>query len=144
MRVCSLCKREKLDEDFNFKYKSRGIRQRHCRKCTRFEIRRHYLANKEYYLRKARIRNEWYRKMMSDYVLKFLKIHPCVDCGEKDPLVLEFDHMRDKFKAISRMRSDNSFEKLKTEVSKCQVRCANCHRRKTFSTMGDKMYKMPP
>lgn len=57
----------------------------------------------------------------------------CVDCGEKDILTLDFDHIKDKCSEISTLISRCvSFKKLKDEISKCEVRCANCHRRKTY------------
>lgn len=62
-----------------------------------------------------------------------LRIHPCVDCGEDDPVVLEFDHVRGE-KLFEISRADNncvSIATLRREIVKCEVRCANCHRRKT-------------
>ena len=47
---------------------------------------------------------------------------------------LEFDHNDkvSKFKAVSSLiRARYSLEKIKVEINKCEVRCANCHRRKT-------------
>lgn len=66
-------------------------------------------------------------------VLEHLKSNPCVDCGESDPIVLEFDHVRgDKVKSISMMiQRHYPLQKLKDEVDKCEVRCANCHRKVT-------------
>jgi hypothetical protein len=55
-----------------------------------------------------------------------------VDCGESDPIVLEFDHVRGvKRGEISRLKTMVSLETLAEEIAKCDVRCANCHRRKT-------------
>lgn len=66
-------------------------------------------------------------------VYEYLLLHPCVKCGESDPVVLEFDHLSDKFKEVSRMLSGHyGWEKVLLEISKCQVLCANCHRRKTY------------
>lgn len=66
--------------------------------------------------------------MIIDYLLS----HACVDCGEDDILVLEFDHLYDKKAEICGMRSDKkNIELIKAEIKKCEVRCCNCHRRKT-------------
>lgn len=68
-----------------------------------------------------------------DWIAKYLLTHPCVDCGEADPIVLEFDHKDRTAKvfAVGRSRS-MKLQKLIDEVAKCDVRCSNCHRRKTF------------
>jgi len=71
------------------------------------------------------------------YVIDYLMMHPCVDCGETDLIVLEFDHQRDKKYNIAKLITNNcSLKRLVLEIDKCQVRCANCHRRKTAGTHG--------
>ncbi len=63
----------------------------------------------------------------------------CIDCGEKDPVVLDFDHRTPdtKFKSISRMLSGHySWEALVKEIEKCDIRCANCHRRRSHKQFG--------
>lgn len=67
------------------------------------------------------------------HVLNYLSKHPCVDCGESDPIVLEFDHVRGTKEAdISNMvQRGLSLVKIDSEIDKCDVRCANCHRRVT-------------
>lgn len=67
------------------------------------------------------------------YIFEYLLEHPCVDCGESNPLVLEFDHVRGKkrFSISSVMNSTYRIETIQKEIDKCEVRCANCHRRKT-------------
>lgn len=65
----------------------------------------------------------------------FLSTRSCVDCGEKDPVVLEFDHRerKNKFKIIARMLSGHySWLSIEREIEKCDIRCANCHRRRTY------------
>ena len=67
----------------------------------------------------------------------YLKKHPCVDCGEKDPVVLEFDHSKDKLIEVSKLvRNVSSIDKMREEIEKCKIRCANCHRRKTAIQFG--------
>lgn len=67
------------------------------------------------------------------FVEMYLCNHPCVDCGESDPVVLEFDHVRGvKLNNVSNLISGmGKFHQLMDEISKCDVRCANCHRKKT-------------
>lgn len=70
---------------------------------------------------------------LQQYVLDYLKSHPCVDCGETDPVVLDFDHRNpeEKTSAVSRIVSDRgALSRLEEEISKCDVRCANCHRKR--------------
>lgn len=73
------------------------------------------------------------------YICEYLELHPCVDCGERDPIVLEFDHRPEEEKtfnigdAIGRKLSVKS---VADEISKCDVRCANCHRRVTYQRSG--------
>jgi len=131
MRRCSRCKEIKPLTEFNFKYKKRGIRQYHCRTCTRFLIQTHYRNHKEYYLKKARKRNLITRQQIHKYIWAYLSNHACVDCGEKDPMVLEFDHISQKNDSISNMVKYDSLERVKAEILLCEVRCANCHRRIT-------------
>jgi hypothetical protein len=70
-------------------------------------------------------------------LLRYLSQHPCVDCGEADARVLEFDHVRGvKRAAISAMVRDiRPMDQIWAEVAKCDIRCANCHRRKTARTL---------
>jgi 5-methylcytosine-specific restriction endonuclease McrA len=72
-------------------------------------------------------------------LLDFLTTKSCTDCGEKDPIVLEFDHTGkiQKVKDVSRMLSGHySWESVLKEIDKCEIRCANCHRRKTYIQFG--------
>lgn len=73
------------------------------------------------------------KKIRKDYVIRYLKENPCVDCSVTDFRVLEFDHVRgEKHLSISQMvGSHYSMSSIKLEIEKCDVRCANCHRIKT-------------
>jgi hypothetical protein len=67
-------------------------------------------------------------------VIEYLKCNPCVDCGESDPIVLQFDHVEAETKilSISEMLSrDMAWKAIWEEIEKCVVRCANCHQRRT-------------
>lgn len=76
-----------------------------------------------------------HRLRVRQKLLEFLSTKECQDCGEKDPVVLDFDHLhpRKKFKSVARMLSGHySWKSVLVEIKKCEVRCANCHRRKTY------------
>ena len=78
---------------------------------------------------------------------EFLSTKSCIDCGENDYRVLDFDHIHRtrKFKSISDMRSGHySWESIYTEIRKCEIRCANCHRRKTYTQLGGGQQNIPP
>jgi hypothetical protein len=64
-------------------------------------------------------------------LIEYLREHSCVDCGEDDVMVLEFDHLGDKEFNISGGLRDRSLAALIAEMAKCEVVCANCHRRRT-------------
>lgn len=70
------------------------------------------------------------------YLIEYFKTHPCVDCGEGDPVVLEFDHLRDKSFDVGTGLRDRPWQSVLAEMKKCEVVCANCHRRRTASRRG--------
>jgi hypothetical protein len=83
------------------------------------------------------------RRTSTRYVLDHLLARPCADCGEADPVVLEFDHVRGEKRAdISRLvRHAAAAATLDAEIAKCDVVCMNCHRRRT---RGRTLRKTPP
>ena len=75
-------------------------------------------------------------------VWAYLRTHPCVDCGEPDPGVLEFDHADESTKsfAIGDAIFWRPWREIAREIAKCEVRCANCHRRRTTEQRGHYSY----
>lgn len=137
MHYCSHCKETKPVSEFSFRNKKKGTRQNRCKSCHAVYRRQHYLKNRDKYIGMAKEWNDENREAMLNkgrhYVLKYLLKHPCVDCGEVDPTVLEFDHVRgEKTDTISALITTGcKVERLQAEIAKCQVRCVNCHRIKT-------------
>ena len=87
-----------------------------------------YLKKRDVYLDRCKER----RRRNSEYAKDWIKCHPCVDCGESDVDVLQFDHVRGKLGSISQLVSAQvTLEKLQAEIDKCEIRCANCHLRVT-------------
>ena len=64
------------------------------------------------------------------YVKEYLEGKSCVDCGNKDIRVLEFDHVRgEKLYHVSYMVTKAyKLDLVKQEIEKCDIRCCNCHR----------------
>lgn len=138
-KVCPQCRLELPLEDFNKRAgNKKSGRQSWCRECMKSRLNADYRDPEN--SRKASIRSNNMRAQIRnlDFVLEYLRNHPCVDCGEKDPIVLEFDHVRGiKLFTISRgCRQGMGINKLRTEIEKCDVRCANCHRRATATRGG--------
>jgi hypothetical protein len=102
-----------------------------CRPCRSAYGREHYEANKQRYIDQAAAQKERALLERTTFLIEFFATHPCSDCGEADPVVLEFDHVRDKAFNISQMFRDRSWQTILDEIQKCEVVCANCHRRRT-------------
>lgn len=76
------------------------------------------------------------------WIGKYFLSHPCVDCGETDVRVLEFDHLRNKHFSISyALHEVMPIPQVEREVKKCVVRCANHHNIKTSNRSRDWRYK---
>ena len=59
------------------------------------------------------------------------------DCGEADLTVLDFDHLRDKTECVGALAARGApAARIRGEIDKCEVRCANCHRRVTALRAG--------
>ena len=139
---CSMCKQWKPVEEFHRNRRKRDGLQLRCRDCNIQTNKRWYREHPEARARRmdeyARLRREAFHRR----VLEYLREHPCVDCGECDPVVLEFDHLRDKLKNISAMaNASQPWPKIEAEIAKCEVVCANCHRRRTAQRINSFRYR---
>jgi hypothetical protein len=103
----------------------------------REHARRHYEKNREAMIARAREHTKRKRIELRAWVRDYLLSHPCVDCGEADPVVLEFDHRdpatKDENIADAISRRGWGLPRLQAEAEKCDVRCCNCHRRRTVA-----------
>jgi hypothetical protein len=104
-----------------------------CRECKKAVQNAWYAKNRDRHIANVKKNKSTTHRALLSWLLNYLKTHPCVDCGEADPLVLELDHVRGaKTMAVATMlQRQVQLAKLEKEVAKCEVRCANCHRRKT-------------
>jgi hypothetical protein len=95
--------------------------------------KKHYQKKKQEYIQKAKVYNKNQRKQNREYLYRVKRFLGCIDCGEINPVVLDFDHVRgDKEQNLSTMaHAAYSIKRMKEEIRKCEVRCSNCHRKKT-------------
>lgn len=107
MKTCTICNQTKeLSEFYSHPHTKdgRGSRCKVCETIYKYEARRKK------------------KQLLVEYLGG-----KCVRCGyNKNIAALDFHHINGKDFAIS--EKDYSFEKMKKEVSKCELLCANCHR----------------
>jgi hypothetical protein len=137
IQKCYRCGELKPAEQFAWRRRKKAQRDSFCRPCRAQYKREHYLANRQRYIDQARARKQRARRERTEELVAFFATHPCADCGETDPLVLEFDHITDdKSFEVARALSDRSWSTILEEIAKCEVVCANCHRRRTYRRRG--------
>lgn len=113
-----------------------------CKSCYSQYMKKYYANRPDKYDRhkKELVKNNdmaWMEKTNALMLLKM--VSGCMDCGESDPIVLEFDH-RDpstkKYKISDIRRKKIKIEEFIIELDKCDVVCANCHRKRTAKQFG--------
>lgn len=124
-KICRVCNIEQSIDDF-YKFKdnrNRGGKGVYLKYCCKTCDKKNGLKQKA----KS-------RKRKRQYLWEFKKTHPCVDCGESNPIVLQFDHINGENKKYDvgiLAAGGHSMRLLKEEIDKCEIRCANCHLKRT-------------
>jgi len=134
MKICTTCKLPKSLTEFNKNRCRKDGYQTFCRDCGKIRSKRYYSENRENHIKVTISRKREIVKANQQLLCEYLCTHPCVDCGEKDIIALDFDHLRDKRDNISSILGDgHSWNTIVAEIAKCEVVCANCHRRREAS-----------
>lgn len=95
----------------------------------------HYQRNKQKYLNQVSARRLRNRK----HVRAIKETGSCVDCGIRDWRVLDFDHLpgvEKCFEISDSIGRGLSLKKIDSEIAKCELVCANCHRIRTVIRAG--------
>lgn len=146
-KKCNLCGEVKSISEF---YLRGNILRGHCKKCNYKMVKKNRLENpqkyRDYY-KKYWKKEENKKKKYESAKRRYANIkEKCVEyldgkcsiCGYNKCIeALEFHHKnpKEKDKDISRGRGVDtriSFEKLKKELDKCILVCANCHREQHY------------
>lgn len=125
-----MCKLEKDESEFgNHKNGRDGLRSR-CKPCNRIEANRSYKKNPGPTKARARKFGKATQERLKAWLNGVKHRLGCCLCGEKEAAVLDFHHVNpsEKEKAIGHMIA-KGIGPLETELSKCVVVCANCHRK---------------
>jgi len=143
MSICSKCSLDLPSDMFFVRDASTGKRHSQCKSCYKavrvHSHAAHYAQHKEEYKDRAKKRRLRIRKENRQKMMLYLSTHPCEQCEESDPVVLDFDH-RDRGEKVNTinemMRLGRSWDKILKEIVKCRVLCSNCHRRRTAKQCG--------
>lgn len=129
-KVCVTCGLWRGVDQYNRRAKAKDGLQARCRSCSAAW----YVANRETHKRNTSHRQREAREEYHRRSFAYLDQHLCVDCGETDLVVLEFDHLEgeEKVREVASLVSALvAWRTVEAEIAKCDVRCANCHRRTT-------------
>jgi hypothetical protein len=109
-----------------------------CRPCKRAAQNKWYRNNKALHVANVNRRRREAEDGIIRSIIAYLREHPCVDCGEDNLVVLEFDHVRGrKIESVCNMiKQGYGWAKIFAEIQKCEVRCCKCHRIKTAKQFG--------
>src|SRR5213594_3128022 len=133
VKTCTRCGETKPLDQFPPVRRSEPDKlQTWCRGCFSMANKRNYWKNPEPVRQRVIVTSARRRADSRAKAVEYLLAHPCIDCGERDIVVLQFDHLRDKSFDLSLMIAwGASWTRIEAEIAKCVVRCANCHHRKT-------------
>lgn len=136
MKTCSSCLEEKPLSAFHKRSAAKDGLQARCKDCNCKQRMAYYRTAKG--KESNALSGQRHQKRLFLKVLTLLE-GGCVDCGESDPVVLDFDHRNPDTKLFTicdGVSYGYAWSRIQAEASKCDVRCANCHRRRTAKQFG--------
>jgi len=118
MKKCTSCKEFKNESDFSKKSERKDGLQSSCKVCNSVASKQYYSKNKDKHKKTIKRNKKKYTEKTRKWVYQYYLDNHCVDCGEDNPIVLEFDHIKgSKINSISRMISNNfSLSNIKKEI----------------------------
>ena len=149
MKMCTKCHQTKDESEYFIKSASTGYRHAQCKKCYR-EYRKTYSANHyakygDAYRERAKIRRAKLKRQNQIELIRYLQDKACAECGENDIRVLEFDHLEPPKKLLGIARAVNDGRPsavILSEIHKCQILCANCHKKEQPRNMAGLRLRM--
>jgi hypothetical protein len=137
VKRCYSCKQDKPLDDFPVNRVRTDGHGSMCKACKKIYNAGYYVETKDRHNPVRAERRKRARAEAQEKVYEYLRSHPCVECGEADIVVLDFDHQGDKVSEIADMvHAGAAWPLIQVEIAKCEVVCANDHRRRTAKTFG--------
>lgn len=137
MKTCPKCLIAKDDAEYGTR--PNGNLKAYCLLCMRQYSKDHYQANRASAAVRTRRNQKARRSKIREHV-RAIKDVPCVDCMQRFPsYVMQFDHLPQHTKkgmVANMVGGLASWRRVKEEISKCDVVCANCHAIRTFTRRG--------
>ena len=138
MKVCSKCDQPKSSDEYFYKSRSKNQLHAQCKMCYKIHCKTymadHYSKYGDSYRERAKIRRAKIRKELQLHLIAYISDKSCVICAESDIRVLEFDHIDPEYKSFGIAKGITNglkWEAILEEIEKCQILCANCHKKKT-------------
>jgi len=124
-KICCCCKEQKNIDEYSWRDKNKNLKAKECKTCHSKIRKNYYENNKKKEIQRTSLRKqdmkEWYQNLKKELC--------CNRCPENHPSCLEFHHKDPSIKDFSLGHAKMySFEKVKSELDKCILVCANCHR----------------
>lgn len=89
-----------------------------------------YPKNRDKHILAVKPRKQQADLEIRNFLFEYKQSRPCPNCGESDPVCLDFHHLDPTIKEFNVTQpKGRSLEKIKAEISKCVVICSNCHRK---------------
>ena len=144
-KKCSTCQKLKSIDKFNKNSSKKDGLSTQCKECKKLYQDSWYKNNKKEHIERTKESRLQSRNRAREFVNNFLINKSCVDCGETNPIVLQFDHVKGKkVDAVSKLvTAGYGVEFIKEEINKCEIRCANCHMKKTYKQFNWKSKSHP-
>jgi hypothetical protein len=128
---CPRCTETKPLDAFGLNRRRTDGHSSYCRPCAKEVSAIHMRANRDRRRAANRAAQHRTRRKHKALLFRYLSDHPCTDCGESDPVVLDLHHIGPKVLPVTDMvRGAFSWSVIQAEIAKCVVVCANCHRRR--------------
>ena len=124
-KMCCVCRKLKSPEDFGPCKGTKDGKQYKCMVCNREQAKAHYELNKNKHFELASARKKKIRRAIAN----IKEAAGCQLCGEKCSLCLDFHHIDGNDKELLISFVSASVNRLRVEISKCEIVCSNCHRK---------------